>query len=351
MISYRTAIVGARRGLHHAKAYQGIDNMSVVALCEIDEERRKEGERELHVKGYADYEEMLSKERPDIVHAVTNPNIPRAVWVEPAAAFGVKALVVEKPLAFRPSEAEAMERAFRQTGLKIIVNHQMRYTPFVDTLRELKADGKLGNLHFVRASTQGGILNMATHLMDLVLLMVDDVPPTAVWATVEGGAPHASPDEFCPESLMATYTFTGDIRVFFEASKQAFGTEEDSGAGEKPLPSRCAIDAWGSKGRFWWRDFGSWGYHLDGMAQPFSGPTHFFSDDMPAQRAFTQAIGRWLDDDSKPHRCRFEYAKLGFDAIMAAYRSALKGHRVPFPPRLQDEEWEQLREKLTKKGS
>jgi predicted dehydrogenase len=31
---YRTAIVGARRGLHHAACYEGIENMKVVALCE-----------------------------------------------------------------------------------------------------------------------------------------------------------------------------------------------------------------------------------------------------------------------------------------------------------------------------
>ena len=87
MTTYRTTIVGGRRGIHHARAYQDIENMKVVAICEIDEDLRKTAVEELNVTGYAAYEEMLEKEKPDIVHAVTNPTIPRHIWVEPAAMY------------------------------------------------------------------------------------------------------------------------------------------------------------------------------------------------------------------------------------------------------------------------
>jgi predicted dehydrogenase len=342
MNTYRTAIVGARRGIHHARAYQGLENMKVVALCEIDNERRKSGEKELGVKSYADYEEMLEKEQPDIVHAVTMPTVPRYIWVEPAARSDVKALVIEKPIALRPAEAEALAQAQEKTGLKIIVNHQRRYMAFSDKLREFQAAGKLGDVHFVRASTQGEITDMDTHLMDLVLLAVGDVPPTAVWAAIEGGETYRHAYLNCPENLMAIYTFTGGIRVFFESARQALGTADFPDGNP-----RCNIDIWATKGRMWWRENGSWGYQIDGMAQQFIEPTNFGQDDMPAQRRFTQAIATWLDDESQKHHCRFELAKLGFDTIMAAYCSALKGQRVTFQPLLTDAEWEQLREKLT----
>ena len=353
MTNYRTAIVGARRGVHHARAYQGFDtakptqpkgleNMKVIALCEIDNERRKTGEKELGVKSYADYAEMLEKEQPDIVHAVTMPTVPRSIWVEPAAKAGVKALVIEKPIALRPAEAEALAQAQEKTGLKIIVNHQRRYMAFSDKLREFQAEGRLGEVHFVRASTQGEITDMDTHLMDLVLLAVEDVPPTAVWAAIEGGETYNQAYLNCPENLMAIYTFSGGIRVFFESTRQALGTVDFPNGNP-----RCNIDIWATKGRMWWRENGSWGYLLDGMPEQFIKLTNFGEDDMPAQRRFTQAIATWLDDESQKHHCRFELAKLGFDAVMAAYRSALEGQRVTFPPRLTDDEWEQLREKLT----
>ena len=73
MGTYRTAIVGGRRGVHHARCYAGIENMKVIAICEIDEERLKVAVEELNIPGYTDYVEMLEKEKPDIVHAVTEP--------------------------------------------------------------------------------------------------------------------------------------------------------------------------------------------------------------------------------------------------------------------------------------
>jgi predicted dehydrogenase len=322
--------------------------MQVVALCEIDEDRRRAGEQELGVKGYADYEEMLARERPDIVHAVTGPHLSRARWVEPAAAAGVRVLVVEKPLACRPAEADALEEACRRTGLRVIVNHQMRYMPFAANLRALKAEGALGAIRFVRAGTQAGFLNMGTHVMDLALLAVGDVPPASVWATVDGGASFTNPDVPGPENMLAAYTFPDGLQLMFEVSAAAASVAVYPEVEGQPIPARCILDVWGTQGRFWWRDFGSWGYHLEGTAQPFRAPTNFFSDDQPAQHAFTRAIAAWLDDDRQTHHSRLEPAKLGFDMLMAACRSALEGCRVPFPPRLDDAEWARLRERMAR---
>ena len=340
--TYRAAIVGGRRGVHHARAYQDLENMEVVAICEVDDQRRASAEAELNVTGYADYEQMLEKEQLDIVHAVTMPTVPRHIWVEPAAQAGVGALVIEKPIALKPKEAERLDATQEKTGLKIIVNHQRRYLPFADKIREFQAEDKLGDVHFVRASTQGEIMDMDTHLMDLVLLAVGDVPPTDVWATIEGGETYQTDLLNCPENLIAVYTFPKGIRVFFESTRQALGTADFPGSNP-----RCNIDIWATKGRMWWRENGSWGYLLDGTPQQFTEPTDFGQDDISAQRRLTQAIATWLIDESQSHHCRYQLAKLGFDAIMAAYRSALKGQRLTFPPYLREAEWEQLRAKLT----
>lgn len=343
---YRSAIVGARRGLHHARAYQGIDNMKVVAICEKDENLRASGERELGVKGYADYEEMLHKERPDIVHAVTMPTIPRAVWVEPAANAGVKVLVIEKPIALRPKEAEELHLAWQRTGLKIIVNHQRRYMPFAMKFRQILLEGKLGDIHFIRASTEGDITDMDTHLMDLVLMILSDQPPTAVWASIQGKENYKVPWFNCPDDLMAIYTFPNGTRVFFESARKAFGTADFPNTNP-----RCNIDVWATNGRMWWRENGSWGYQING--ERFSQRTSFNEDDMPAQKLFTKAIANWLEDEDDKHLCRYEIAKIGFDAVMSAYRSALLGRRLKAPEdtlTLTDQEWEKLKEELYKRS-
>ena len=135
--------------------------------------------------------------------------------MEPAAEAGVKALVIEKPLALRPSEAEALAAAHEKTGLKIIVNHQRRYLPFAEKLLEFFADDSLGDIHFIRACTEGDITDMDTHLMDVVLFALKDIPITHVWGAVEGAEIYDIPHRQCPEDLMAIYTFENGARVFF----------------------------------------------------------------------------------------------------------------------------------------
>lgn len=341
MTTYKTAIVGGRRGVHHARCYAGIDNMEVIALCEIEEGTRNAAISELNVTGYSDYEEMLKVEKPDIVHAVTAPTVPRHIWVEPAALAGVKALVIEKPIALRPSESEALAAVHEKTGLKIIVNHQRRYLPFAEKLLEFFAEDSLGDIHFIRACTEGDITDMDTHLMDVVLFALKDVTITHVWGVVEGGEIFDVPDRQCPEDLMAQYTFENGARVFFESARTAFGTIDFPGSNP-----RCNVDFWGTKGRMWWRENGSWGYHLDGMVDPFVEPTHFGEDDKVGQKVFTQAIATWLDDENQPHRNRLEHALHGFDLIMAAYRSALIGNRIEYPPKLSDDEWVELKNRV-----
>ena len=335
----RTAIVGGRRGVLHGRAYRSIEDMEVVALCELDPQLRLKASEELGVSGFADYDRMLSEVRPDVVHAVTKPTIPREIWVESAAKAGAQALVIEKPIALRPAELEALSAAVAGSGMKVIVNHQRRYMPFADKLLAFLADDSLGEIHFVRASTEGEIMDMATHLMDLVLLAVGDVPISGVWASVEGKESYAKPHLNCPDSLAANYTFQGGVRVFFESTPEAYGTVDFPDTNP-----RCNIDIWATNGRFWWRENGNWGYEING--DRFSARTAWKEEMMDAQVAFTQAIGEWVRDDNRPHRSRFEVAKLGYEVLLAAYHSAYRGKRVEEFRPISDMEWESLRERV-----
>lgn len=345
-MTYHAAILGARRGLHHAKAYEGLaPRMRVVALCEADPERRAEAAEATGQPVYADYGEMLERERPDIVHAVTSPLVPRATWVEPAARAGVKVLVIEKPLALRPSEAAALLDVSGRTGLKIAVNHQRRSMPFADALLDLLADDEagLGHVQFVRASTYGRVMDMSTHLLDLALLALGDARPTHVWATAEGYEEHAWYPG--PRQMFGTFTFRNGARALYEASpagEPPFGSRTFAFDPPKGMPAygphRMQLDVWADRGRFWWREWGTWGYEVRGQS-PFSAPAAFYDDDLPAQRAFTSALADWIE--GVPHRCRLEVAALGFEALQGALRSALLGRRLAFPEAARLTDWEQ----------
>ena len=351
--TYRTAILGARRGLYHGACYAGIENMKVVALCEKVPERLEAGVKKLGVPGYLKYEEMLEKEKPDIVHAVTNPTILRSEWIDAAAKNHVKALVVEKPMALTPSELAGLDEAVKKTNLKVVINMQRRYMPFSLKFRELMDSGKLGDIHFFRGNCEAiwGIVDIATHLMDCMLYFMDDSPPVGVWASADGANDFENPTERGPDNLFAAYSFGNGARGFFEAVRKPLGTAnfpiENRENLEPWQPERCNLDLWATKGRLWWREYGTWGYQTEGMAMPFVEKTHFVSDDLAAQREFTRAIGAWLDDESKPHLNRYELAKVGTELIFGAYRSALEGKRLDLPADFDDEQFGRLKTKLS----
>jgi predicted dehydrogenase len=353
--NYRAAIVGARRGLHHLEGYAGLeDRARVIALAEVDPERRAAAEAKLGpgVHLYADWLEMLERERPDVLHVVTSPTIPRAQWVQPAADAGVRVLALEKPIALRPSEADALLGAAERARIKVAVNLQRRYMPFAGVLKELLADPErgLGPVHFVRASSAGMVADMYPHLLDLVLLAVGDAQASHVWAAVEGS--ETDPRYPGPRQLMAEFSFVDGTRALCEISHQRaspFGTRDFPAVYPPDIPAwgphRCNVDIWSERGRFWWREYGTWGYQIEGRP-PRQEPTAFRDDDGPAQQAYTAALLDWLE--GTPHRCSLATAGAGFALLNGALRSALLGQRLSYPDAgsLSDAEYAVLMERL-----
>ena len=345
---YKTGIVGAMRGLYHAEAYEGIENMRVQALCEVVEERLAAGVKRLGVTGYRSYEEMLEKEALDIVHVVTRPSIPRAQWIAPAVEAGVRAMVLEKPIALMPSELDALCEEASKSDVKIVVNMQRRYWPFARQYRELVDGGRLREPHFIWANTRGGVLGMGTHLIDLILFLLDEAEPEAVWAAAEGVQNYDNPEERSPDNLIAQFTFERGVRAFLEVVQEPLGTANFPPRQElNPRQlDECNFDLWATEGRFWYRQCGTMGYWVEGMVRSHVETTLFTRDDLGAQRRFTRAVGEWLDDENKPHRNRLALARRGMDCLFGACKSALEGKRLSFPISVSDDDLRALERKV-----
>ena len=122
MSDYKAAIIGVSGGRAHghAEAYAHIDGGQLVAVSS----RNAEKVAEFGVPArYTDYREMMARERPDLVHVNTPPDVRLEVF-EAAAEAGVPALLVEKPLAIDGEDFVAMrDWASRATSVKIAVNH------------------------------------------------------------------------------------------------------------------------------------------------------------------------------------------------------------------------------------
>lgn len=337
-MTYTSAFLGCgERAEIHALAYQqGVEDIRIRAICDVDHARLTAfGERFGIDARYHDVKQMLRSEKPDILHVVTRPDV-RVDAIETAARRGVKGIIVEKPLALLPSHVRRIVDVARETGVKIAVNMQRRYFPSCRNLREIIADGRLGDLLFIRAVTKGNIMIMGPHMVDLLLFFLDEVSPERVWACARGVNGETS-GHVAPANMLIRYVFPQRLVAYCEDADDCIGTP-----GETCYWQHLEIDFWGTKGRAWWTQNRDWGYSVDGDAEVHVAPTGWKANDIPSQAAFTRAMARWLDDDRAVHLNCLEHAVAGCEMILAALHSAHLGEEVPVPSHADDGLCEEL---------
>src|SRR5204863_3053946 len=125
-------------------------------------------------RAYADYRQMLQKERPQIVSVATRFLDTHRDMVVACAQAGAS-IFLEKPMARTLAEADEMVTACERHHVKLAIAHQSRHGPRVKRVRELIAEGRLGDLLEIRArgkeDARGGgqdLMVLGTHLMDLM---------------------------------------------------------------------------------------------------------------------------------------------------------------------------------------
>lgn len=129
---------------NHIKA--ALENgLEIAALCDLSEENRSKAlelipeSKRGGVRLYADYRVMLRETRPELVALALGSGLKKRLSVDCMRA-GAN-VIVEKPIALSLSEADEMISAAKENGVRLCVNHQLR---FGRTVRALKAEADAG---------------------------------------------------------------------------------------------------------------------------------------------------------------------------------------------------------------
>src|SRR5579859_2890404 len=97
----------------------------LVAVCDIDPAKAGAAAKEFHVpNSFTDFDEMLAKEKIDLLDIVTRMDTHRGL-VEKAIAKRI-ATIVQKPFAPRWEDAVAMTRAADQASVFLAVHENFR---------------------------------------------------------------------------------------------------------------------------------------------------------------------------------------------------------------------------------
>ena len=118
MKKIRYGIIGIKgTGRYHIQFADKIQNIELVALCDNNEAFLHNTSKELGVKAFSDYREMLKAGVVDAVSIVTPTHLHYEMGMNCLQA-GVHVLI-EKPLATRLSDAETMMKLAKENKLKM----------------------------------------------------------------------------------------------------------------------------------------------------------------------------------------------------------------------------------------
>jgi UDP-N-acetylglucosamine 3-dehydrogenase len=180
----RIGVVGCgRMGAFHVRNYSQIDCAQLVAVADPDPQMRERALGGMQVAGYSDWREMIQygNEELDAI-SIACPSEHHAEVALEALAAGLHVLV-EKPIATTLPDALRMRSAAFEAGRKLMVGHVERFNPAVAKLRELVADGRLGQVYRAHTTRVGPLptriqdtgvaIDLATHDLDVMQYVLD----------------------------------------------------------------------------------------------------------------------------------------------------------------------------------
>lgn len=133
---------------------------------------------------YSDYRRMLEEVRPDVV-VVALWHGQHAEATLAAASRGARLIICEKPMATSLGEAAEMIVACDRERVKLVIAHQRRFFPGWTTARELISADAIGRPEHLVLRVRDGLLNSATHSVDLARYVLGDPPTQRVTAAVQ----------------------------------------------------------------------------------------------------------------------------------------------------------------------
>lgn len=180
---------------NHLHAWQEIEEVELVAVCDIDPERVQYAADTFHARPYADAAELLAKETVDFVDIATTAPSHRYL-VELAASHNLPA-ICQKPLAWDLPDAEAIVQTMSQRQLPFMVHENFRWQYPMREIKRLLVEDTIGKPFFGRISFRTAhdvyaaqpwlidnprmiIVDVAVHLFDLARFFIGE--PQALFA-------------------------------------------------------------------------------------------------------------------------------------------------------------------------
>ncbi|WP_025026398.1 Gfo/Idh/MocA family protein [Caldalkalibacillus mannanilyticus] len=134
----------------HLPEYANHQEVEIIAVCDIVEERARFFAEEYKAKFYTKYQELLANPEIDAV-SVCTPNYLHAP-VSIAALEAGKHVLCEKPMATSRKDAEEMIATAKKNNKKLMIAHNQRFVSSHQKARKMIENGELGKIYSFRTA-------------------------------------------------------------------------------------------------------------------------------------------------------------------------------------------------------
>jgi len=201
MKKLKIGIIGTGVGIRtHLKGFRTLNNAEVIAIAGSTPARSQEFAEKFDIPvACADYKELCNRDDIDLI-CITTPNRLHFDMVKYALTTG-KHILCEKPLSDDSKEVKELIKLSKDYNSLTLVDHQLRFNPYIQKIKNLIENGILGKVFLVKINQQGsGFANenanwtwsfdftqgggvrlaMASHLTDLIQYWFNSPKPTSV---------------------------------------------------------------------------------------------------------------------------------------------------------------------------
>ncbi len=302
-------------------------------------------------RSYADYRELLERERPDLVCIALRRADQHYAMARAALMAGAN-LFVEKPFTTDLVQAGELIAEARKKGLKIAVAHQMRLAPNIIHLHQIIKGGMIGELLEIRAWGKqdlraGGedMMVLGIHQFDLIRMFAGE----PLWCSAramqngleitqrDGRLTEDNVGPVAGDEIFAHFAFSGGVNVTWQSRRKLrdqlgnWGIDFQGSEGAARINCNVPPSVYTLRRGSWSEDGRS-----DRWEPLSTDPTR---NDYPGRSAFaianTRLVDDWLDSirsDREPV-CNATNAMKAIEMAMGVYQGALQGTRVSFPLR------------------
>jgi len=183
----------------HMPGYSRMDNVEIVAICDIKVEKAKLLAEKYGIpQVFEDYHDLFNVPGLEAIDICT-PNYLHSIIAVEALERGLH-VFCEKPDAVNAAESEKMKAAAEKSGKTLMVMRNNRYMPVSSFTKKFIADGKMGDIYAARCGWQrrrgipgkggwfttkaqsggGPLIDLGVHMIDLTMWLMGNPKPVAV---------------------------------------------------------------------------------------------------------------------------------------------------------------------------